>query len=102
MASLLHRTLSCCILLLIIRSAQPARVLLFPCIGGSQYLAMKRIAQELMQRNHEVSIKKTFHLPILHSDTNYKFNANSKIVEIGLKFDLSKCVSEIRKKRLRR
>ncbi|XP_031558876.1 2-hydroxyacylsphingosine 1-beta-galactosyltransferase-like [Actinia tenebrosa] len=43
-------------LLLGIQSTQTAKIVGYPMFGGSQYIGMKRIAEELVSRGHEVTI----------------------------------------------
>jgi len=42
-------------ILIYVAPIQSAKIVGFPMMGGSQYIAMKRIAEELAKRNHEVS-----------------------------------------------
>jgi hypothetical protein len=39
---------------------QSAKIVGFPMLGGSQYIAMKRLAEELASRGHEVSSNRNY------------------------------------------
>jgi hypothetical protein len=44
-------------LLLGIQPMQSAKIVGYPIFGGSQYIGMKRMGEELVSRGHEVSVE---------------------------------------------
>ena len=47
------------VLVVAIDVASSAKIACFPFVGGSQYLVMRRIADELVERGHEVRLTRS-------------------------------------------